>query len=276
MRENVPFLAHQIARFGALTIQQMRYMCNDRFSRSAIYRTLAQLMRDQYLGRISHSSKPLVGYAARPEIYQLVYGESHQRHTGPRGKELEHTLLCTEVMIQLSRYSAVTGIATEHEWTPEEIKLFCHERIPDGIIQLTRDSLSYEIAVEVELSLKSERATNLVLSNYRQTFLRNMPCVGVLIIAADFSIVRKYQSLMANLPTEVEERILLTTVEGLDSLNPKYYGTRGLVPGSALETLRQESQGRGSYVCMKSTGYRAPVAFMDANRQRGSEIINEV
>ena len=276
MKEHVPFLAHQIARFGALTIRQMQAICQDQCSRATLYRTLGQLMRSKYVIRVTHQLKPLIGYAATPELFKLIYGESHSRHTGIRARELEHTVACADAMITLSRYSFVTGIATEQEWTPEEIKLFCRGRIPDGIVQITQGDLKYELAVEVETTLKSELETVHVLDRYHQTLLRNMPCVGVLIVAGNRGVFKKYERNLTQLPSEIQERVLLVLPEGLRTLNPTYYGILAECPGQALSHRRTVSQNEGAYISMKTAGYGVPIPLLEADEDRGSDLLSEV
>lgn len=262
MKEYAPYLTHQIARFGALTVPQMLNLCQGRCKKSTLYRSLSQLMHDRFIARISHTTKPLIGYAATRDLYPLVYGLGHERHTGVRTTELEHTVQVAQVMLELSHYSGVSGLATEHEWRPEEIREFCYQRIPDGIIQITQGNLKYEIAVEVEASLKSEREIGSILTSYRQTFLKRMPCAGLLIVAGTPAIFSKYQEKIAELPPDIEQQILLTTPEGLRSLNPRVYGVRGEVPGPALEQRRNTSKGVGTYFSMKSTSYTSAISAL--------------
>jgi hypothetical protein len=247
MKEYGPYFNHQMARFGTLTIQQLLTLGRGRFKRSTLYYHVSGLIREGRLHRISHKMDPLIGYSATRGLYSAVYGKDHERHTGPRAKELNHSIAVANAMIELSRYSAVTGLATENEWAPDDIQDFCHERTPDGIIQISQGDLSYELAVEVELSNKGERETGRVLGQYRQTFQKNLPCVGVLIIAKEQAVFSMYQEKMKELPSDVEERILLTTPEGLETLNPRYYGTRAEYPGPALELIRNSSKGTGVY-----------------------------
>lgn len=276
MKEHTPFLAHQIARFGTLTIRQMRTICHGQCSRATLYRTLGQFIQSKYVIRLTHQMKPLIGYAATPKLFELIYGQKHERHTGVRIRELEHTVACAEAMITLSRYSGVTGIATEQEWTPDEIKLFCRSRIPDGIIQVTQGDLSYELAVEVETTLKSELETAYVLERYQQTLLRNMPCVGVLIVAGNRGVFRKYERKLAELPSDIQERVLLVRTEGLRTLNSTYYGALGEYPGEVLSRRRTVSQNEGTYISMKTAGYGVPIPFLEADEDCGSDFTSEV
>lgn len=244
------YMTHQLARFGVLTVPQMLVLAQNRCQKSSLYRLLERLKNDRYIVRISHPRESYIGYAANRKLYSLVYGNAPGRRVRMDGEEFDHAVECTDTMIELSRYSFVSGLATEYEFGLKDARVFCHGRIPDGILQITSEDQSYELAVEVEHSGKSDLEMSEILSNYRQTFLRKMPCVGLILVAVTPAIFKKYQHLLSELPPETEDRILLTTIPGLRELNSQVYGIRGLEPGIALEKTRTSFQGRGEYTPM--------------------------
>jgi hypothetical protein len=256
MKTYAPFLSLQLTRFGALTIPQMRWLCRGMCQKSTLYRTIGQWTKQGLLRRITHPVKSVIAYAATPELYSLVYGENHQRRIGVRETELCHSLFFTDALLQISQYTNVSGVASEYEIEPEEVRFFCHGRNPDGIIQLTKGTAIYEFAVEVETSKKNNTKMDAVLSAYKSTFARNMPCAGVIIVAEDPGILARYQKKIAELPSETEERILLVDLKGLKALKTESFGERRESPGLSLERIRNSSQGSIQYTPLKTKDFR--------------------
>ena len=58
-----------------------------------------------------------------------------------REKFLKHTLRVADALIALARFDHVSGFATEFEVHLEDWKAFSCSKIPDGLIQITRDGL---------------------------------------------------------------------------------------------------------------------------------------
>jgi hypothetical protein len=256
MKKYAPFLSLQLARFGALTIPQMIGLCQGSCQKSTLYRTIGQWTKQGLLRRITHPVKSIIAYAATPALYALVYGSEHQRRIGIRETELSHSLFFSDVMIELSQYANVSGLASEYEIEPEEARQFCHGRNPDGIIQLTNEGSSFEFAVEVETSRKSTEKMERILAAYKSTFFRNMRCVGTIIVAEDPSILARYQKQIAELPAEIEERILVVNLQGLRALKTDLFGERLTQPGQSLELIRNSSQGTIHYTPLITKEFR--------------------
>ncbi|MDR3607567.1 MAG: hypothetical protein P4M08_09320 [Oligoflexia bacterium] len=100
MKEYAPYFNHQMARFGSLTIQQMLTLGQTRFRRSTLYYHIKNLKREHYVVRISHQQEAKIGYSATSKLYEMVYGREHHRHTGPRSKELDHSIQVANVMLE--------------------------------------------------------------------------------------------------------------------------------------------------------------------------------
>ena len=266
MKKNLYFLSHQIARFGALTVPQMLNACSGKCSQATLYRMLDDLLRERLVKRIFLGEQAKHLFAARPSLYELVYGEEHQRSTGVSEYNSPHASLVAETILKLCRYSFVSGVATEYEITPNEAKSFCYSRVPDGIVQIVSPTQSFALAIEMERSRKDVRRIEVLLENYRQTFLRQMPCEGLLIVASNPTIAENYQTRISKMPTDIESRMVVTTPQGLSTLNQKYFGELTQNPSVPLEKIVNFSQGEPTFSRMFSTTYN-PLTPPHAERQ---------
>jgi hypothetical protein len=243
MRQYNQFLTKQIARYGAMSIPQMQYVCTGKCGRATLYRMLDDLLGQQLIKRMPHCGNGKFLFSPRPTLMQQVYGEKIKRNTGLNETNILHAAEVTETLLTLSRYSFVTGIATEHEMDSKEVSKFCHSRTPDGIIQITNGANSFVLAVEVERVKKSHARVEEVIENYKTTILKEMPCAGLLVVTKDQSIFDTYQSKISTLPNDLEKRFLVVKINELSTLNQTYFGEFRDVPQSSLEMSVTFSQG---------------------------------
>lgn len=260
MKDYTPFLLYQIARFGALTVPQMLEVCQGKCKKSALYRTLAILVENKrVLPLLSPETRTRVYYATR-EGRRSVFGSELPGTVGIKVTEIDHTVAVTNTLFELSRYTNVTGVATPFEMHPDEIRKFCYERVPDGIVRVTQNGSDFEFAVEFEASVKATDRARDVLNRYWQTFRRSMECKGVLIVAASPLILRRYQRALQELPPECSERIRLLEGIGLNGINPMAFGKREKAISTVLELTRNSDTGFLRYTPVKSEHFLAYAA----------------
>lgn len=260
MKTCAPFLMHQLARFGALTTRQMLMLCQGQAKKSAVYATLRELVDLGLAEGVRHPRVFKLGFRSTRKTYAAVYGEDHFRSSGAREKDLLHALLCSEALIQLCSYSNVSGIATEYEMDPTELASFSLKKTPDAVVQLTQGDARFELAVEVEASTKNNHDTDRLLSAYEQTLTRRMLCRGLLLIATEPGIQKKYLERVHAMPKEVESRILVVRDTELNSLDEEFFGARRSAPYTCLESRRSSSAGVAEYlpVVSRSIGGTRP------------------
>jgi hypothetical protein len=252
MKKHVPFLLHQIARFGVLTVPQMKYLCMHRCKQSSLYASLRELLRSKHVTRVSHPMGTQIGYSATMQTYAELYGPDHHRASGARIADLSHAISCAEAMIQLCRYAHVTGIATEYEISSPDLSNFSLKSVPDGIVQISSGEHSFEIAVEVESTRKTESRIDNLIKAYTQTFSRKMICKALLIVATDPVIFGVYQKKIPELPQDIEKKILLMNADALDKLSSERFGSHLSEPGMCLEKQRSHYTDHVQYFPIKS------------------------
>src|SRR4051812_22209181 len=99
MKDNANYIGLQIARFGAVNVQQLLKLCSGKCGQSSIYRSIRKLMDSGCVKRISHPGKAIVGFTASPDLYELVYGKGHTRATGTPVHHLEHSIVRADALI---------------------------------------------------------------------------------------------------------------------------------------------------------------------------------
>jgi hypothetical protein len=180
MKSYAPYLLYQVSRFGALTVNQMLRICEGKCGRSSLYRALGELVDGGFVYPIMNPATRTRAYYSTLNGRRYVFGREQGLTPGVRSPELDHTILSAETLLQLSHYEKVTGISTHFEISHEDIKRFCYERIPDGIIQLNQDDHRFELAIEVESSARNATRVTEVLERYWETFRRGYECSGLL------------------------------------------------------------------------------------------------
>jgi hypothetical protein len=261
MRNYAPFLLYQVARFGALTIPQMLAICDGKCKKSALYVSVKELVDAKLLLPILNGATRTRAYYATKEGRRTVLGSDFPAPSGIRASELDHTVGAAQVLLELCRYENVTGIAAPYEMRPEEIARFCYERVPDGIVRLTQDGDDFELAVELETSVKATDNVQSVLDRYWQTIRRQMECYGVLIVGTSPEILRRYTHALSKMPPEFGERVKLLGDIGLKDINPKAFGQKTKAISDVVEITRTSSTGEIRYSPVKSELFLAQTAF---------------
>ena len=252
MRTYAPYLLYQIARFGALTVPQMLRVCDGMCARSSLYRALGELVDGKFVYPILNPATRTRAYYATPDGKESVFGAELTSAAVVRARDLDHTILCAEVLLELGHYENVTGITTEFEICTEEIKRFCFERIPDGIIRLSQNGEHFELAVEVESSVRNSTRISQVLENYWQTFRRGMECYGLLVVAITPTVFQMYTRAISKMPPEFQSRVKLLEGQGLLGIRPEAFGIRLKGRPSCLDLTRTTFLEEVTYSPMKS------------------------
>ncbi len=253
MRKNTLFLAHQIARFGAMTISQMQLACSGKCERATIYRTLRDLMISKDVIKTWNLGSSEFIYQATNRLYEKVYGGNHKKSSGICERNILHTVAVAQTFVTLSRYAFVNGIATEYEIDPTDLPKFCYSKVPDGLIQIEDGSQSFVLAVEIEFTQKNEILIDELLQKYRITLSKGMICAGAIIVVKNDAILKAYQAKISKLLAEFEDRVLVVTFDGLTKLNQKYFGELRISTQGSLEKIATTSQSGISFSLMKTS-----------------------
>ena len=256
-----PYLLYQVARFGALTFPQMQQICHGKCKRSALYTTIASLKKARLLSKIENDASGTRAYFATKEGRSFVFGPHFPAPSGIRASELDHTIGAAQVIMDLSQYENVTGIAMPFEMRPEELSKFCYNRVPDGILRLTQGDQNFELAVELETSVKATDGVRSVLERYWQSVRRGMECYGVLIVATSPQILQRYTHALKQMPAEFSERVKLLEGIGLNGINPQAFGEKNKAIPRVLELTRTESMDEITYTSVKSELFLAQTTF---------------
>lgn len=246
------FLAYQIARFGVLSVPEMELICTGKCGRTSIHRILDKLREEQLIKRILKRGEIQFNFEATPELYAFLYSEHYKRNTGFGDRLMFHTRAVTNTMITLSRYSFVTGIATEFEIDSKDIAEFCFNRTPDAIVKISNGTGSFTLAVEVERTRRSFERILDMLTKYNYTFQEKMPCDGLLIVTDDKAVCKAYKAMIAKHFPRIEERTLVLTPKELTTLNPKIYGEYNSSPQNSLEKTATWDRGTPNFSSIKT------------------------
>ncbi|MBS1958331.1 MAG: hypothetical protein JST80_02560 [Bdellovibrionales bacterium] len=252
MKKHSYFLATQIARFGMLSIPQMKLACSNKCSQATIYRMLEDLVDQGLVKRIVFGKEAKFRFAATANLYQMVFGEDFKRITGLKESNLLHSEAVADTLLTLSRYENVAGITTELEIEPNQIHHFCNSRAPDGVIELKFDTSPIYLAVEVERSRRSHDRISEVLNKYKVTFQKNMPCSGLLVVTDDKSLRDLYRSTISKHYPSIDEQVIVVTMKELEGLDPKHFGVIQPTPRKTLESIAIWYQGVPSFSPMNS------------------------
>lgn len=186
-------------------------------------------MDQGYVKRMAHPTKYLFAYCATPLAYPCVRDLDPEDEFRPGGLplrdvDLEHVLMCTEVMTALAFFENVTGIATEHELDPRDLLEVVPGRIPDGIFQIYARALQ-------------KRAPRISAALFIVPHLKNY---------------QAYEKAIGELPPEIAEGFKLRRQVDLSDLGLQDLGARLEIPGFASESMRIALDGRIQYLPLKS------------------------
>lgn len=238
MKQYRKFLLHQVTRFGALTMPQMSTICEDICKRTALYHTVSLYKAEGLLYRSLQNHESSYVYVPTEAAYKTIFNEDYERARAVRAYDFFHTCSVAKAILKLSRYRLVSGIATEFEYESKDLIPFCYERTPDGIIQITRDGINYELALEVESSPRNVDRMKDLFIKYRKTLSAEMLCQGLIIVCTAQSFLKQYLELAKSIPANIKDRVIITDFDGLEDLKPQYFGERTQRPYSVLERTR--------------------------------------
>lgn len=256
MTESRLFLLQAITRLVILAPSQITKICKKVAAPSTVWWAQKWLIKHKYIARVPHPFRGSFGYTPTDLAFPIVYGRGDRRIIQPRDTDLFHAIHCAEAIINLCKYENVTGFATEYELDKESLESFIHGRRPDAIIQISKDTQSFEIALEVEMTLKTIDRIEKILSAYQKTFEKNLFCQGVIIVAGRDDVYQCYSEQLSKWPEEFGNKILLTKDFELKTLKQNIYGRRDDAIRIPLELIRVNSNGVGNYVSIIPDSYK--------------------
>ena len=251
MRREAPFVLYQIARFGILTIAQVRELCAGRCKRTAVYECLKSLAKAEYIERLAPAHFPNGIYRITSLGFDEAMGRSNEYAQKVRGASIPHTVRVTDTLLELSRYEYVSGFATEFEVPADELFDFSRKKIPDAIIQITRGDRKFELAVEVECQQKTWIRSEEFLSKYREVFEHRALCSGVIILCDLNQSYERYQKILSEGDKAFSKRFLLLQGPELPVLSSALYGVR-TIRGNTANKARTSSVEGIQYLPVKS------------------------
>jgi hypothetical protein len=161
------YVLQQIVRFGALRADQLWSLCQGVCGRTKLYEALRELRAARLIRSSYRVSDTAHYYPLKRGIKQLNDGRARP-HRQIRACDLQHTFKFADVIKDICRFKNVTGVTTEYEQEHRSWRIFCHDRIPDGAVQLTKEDHSFEIAFELEMSAKSQKRIEKVRYHHLQ------------------------------------------------------------------------------------------------------------
>lgn len=206
-------------------MKQLLQLCGKIRCQRSLYLDVQKLARSGYLTRVSHPERFQIVLMATEMASAMVYSPKYVRPRKPRLKDLNHMLGCASLMFELTRYSNVTGIATEFELTPGEVKDFSLARTPDGIVQVTGPDGIYELAVEYEAYQKDASRVAKILETYEAVFKGGAQCAGLIIIAEPGAAFEQYKKILTSKTEGFRQRVILKMPNEISNLNPSFFGT---------------------------------------------------
>jgi hypothetical protein len=225
MSTNSEYIRYQLARFGVLRTQEIEALCESRCRQNRVYTVTRELIQLRHIERFCHPGIFRTAFRITSSGARAALGHETEALPKFREKDAHHALRVAQTLISLSRFENVTGFATELELPRETLREFSRSKIPDGIIQLSRNGASYEVAVEVEVTPKTDQRCIEFLDKYQETFIRSPHCSGLIVVCDANDIHERYSTLLEKREKAVRDRVLLVRGPGLESLNPAIYGT---------------------------------------------------
>ncbi len=254
MNENSLLTLERICRFRAVTLDQLKAMTQPYVTKSTFFAVKSYLETHSYINRIFLPEHRTWVCAPTQKGLERVYPDDYRPSLDKlREIDLVHQVSVTESLWQLACHEQVTGLAVEHELNPKTLARFSHGRRPDGIIRLGYGADAFEVAVEVEFSLKSKDRIEEILSRYERTIQNQYHCKGVIFVILSPTAYKTYTAARANLDPAVLPAIRLLDDKRVQNLDPNVYGARRNQPGFDLGLIRTETDGAIEYSSMRST-----------------------
>ncbi|MGZ6311382.1 MAG: hypothetical protein ACXWOH_12170 [Bdellovibrionota bacterium] len=265
------FVLHQIVRYGAMDFESIHSLLRPHWGRTNLYRTLAALCDAGVIARVMHPTKRMQGWAALSYGHDAAYGsETDLKYREIRLSDLRHMFFCARVLSRFCFFPNVSGVASERELLPADIAQFSGNKVPDGIVEITRDGKNFECAVEVEVTHKAASRVQKIVSGYEK-LLRdpNGECRGVIFVVLSPELYRSYEKALARVSEDVRNRMLLLCDPKLSELKPHVFGEplfgAGLNPYLPQYKLRTSHKDELRYVPWDSATYREEKAKLSAS-----------
>jgi hypothetical protein len=251
MKTCTPYLLYQIARFGSLTMREIAQLTEERFGRTNVYDGLKAMLHSKLIVRLAYSNASSTVYQATDSGRSASLGQALDHTRSGRVADVTHSIRAAQTLIALSRYEYVTGFGTEFEIPLEQWREFSRSKVPDGVIQVTRDNLSYELAVEVEVTPKTWTRSEDFVTKYQEAFDQKARCSGVILVCDEQDIFDRYQTLLQKKGESIAKRFLVIRGPELPALNRRLYGEVRKKPGFCADKRRASSGGENQYLPMK-------------------------
>ena len=252
MRAISPYVLHQIARFGFLTIRELLELTEGKCGRSELYESLRAMIRSKLIARLTYSNTDSPVYQATEIGVVATLGETSDHPRAARSADVIHSLRVAQTLIALSRYEFITGFGTEFEIPLETWREFAHSKVPDGLVQVSRGELNFELAVEVEVTPKSRSRSQEFVNKYQDAFTKGALCSGVILVCDEPDIFDRYRSLLQGKGESLTSRFLVLQGPGLPPLNSRLYGESGKSPGFCADQRRTSFGDEIKYLPVKS------------------------
>lgn len=226
MPSRVPEMINLFSKFRIMGPKEIQTLVGTKMSRVQANRYIRTLIKFGLVHRRVHPRLPVFGFEATEKLLEYSIPEKAIAFRAQRDQDLLHRLRCTRVLTHLCKREYVSGVAIEHELSPEELAHFCYGRTPDGIIQTTKPGRnSIEIALEVELETKGEPRIDELLSLYEKTLLSGeYLCKGLIVVTPSEFCRSTYQRLIEKRPPDFRERVRVSTHFDLSDLDAEVFG----------------------------------------------------
>ncbi len=213
-------------KLGAVSFKQLHRIFNSDFHRVHLYRLLNGLMKKGYIKRVSLPLRIQGAFIATDAGRQIVYGKMSLRDFNTKEQELYHTLAVGNAVIEFSQYSNIKNITVEHELGSAQLNELIVDRRPDAILTVSKNNIATKIALEVELSRKTEERIEKILAAYDVSFSSNLHCKGVVIVVYPNDTYKLYSRLLLKRSKELREKVLLIRPNELIQLKEDTFGKR--------------------------------------------------
>lgn len=229
MRSRLSEFKYLFSKFGVLTKNEIRILYGDESpGRSQLDRYIAELRHLKLVRRRADPDTDLDVFEAVPHLLQRTGVGPRDGFRDLRDNEIRHRLDCAQALAWLCRRSFVSGVAIEHELSPNDYSKFSPGRIPDGIAEISRPGRTpFEVAIEVERTQRNDERTKRLLELYERTILAGRhQCRGLLVIATEDSSYSQYERLLAARPDTFRNKVILSKFIDTRDVADELLGTK--------------------------------------------------
>ena len=252
------FLRGMLLKFGLLNRKTLFSLMKGTLCQSGVYKHMTRLTDTGdivHLHRYYQVSSKLIAHAVGRNNSLPIY-------LNHRTSELKHRDLCVETFVHLCRRSFISGFTMEYELEALKLQTPIIGRKPDGLVQVTRPDIGkFEIAIEVERSVKGPKRVSEVLDNYRTSFDKHSSLpLGLIVQAVHPVAFEEYKRDLEQRPKTFRERVFLSSQPDLSDVPESKLGKTLLHPlenpFQVWSTYRKNSTGIDLYAPYFDLQYR--------------------